>query len=206
MRMRMKTELNNFLEKFDKKRFMFVAKLTFIFAAVFAIVNLVGRTYTRYESNVDINANANVAFFIIDQGTYESTISLDGLVPSADPIYYTFYVANYKDSKRTKVDMNYKIKFETTTNLPLTYEIIRNQSFQGVHQNIIDSATVRQDINNVYYRVFTDNDTYSFTHNSNQVDEYVLKVVFPASYKDYPDLYQGVIELFSIIIDARQVV
>ena len=110
----MKTKFNNFLEKFDKKRFMFVAKLTFIFAAVFTIVNLVGRTYTRYESNVDINANANVAFFIIDQGTYESTISLDGLVPSADPIYYTFYVANYKDTKRTKVDMNYKIKFETT--------------------------------------------------------------------------------------------
>ena len=70
---------------------------------------------------------------------------------------------------------------------------------------MIDSTTVRQDDNNVYYRVFTDTDTYSFTHNSNQVDEYVLKVVFPASYKDYPDLYQGVIELFSIIIDANQV-
>ena len=38
-----------------------------------------------------------------------------------------------------------------------------------------------------------------------EVDEYILKVVFPQSYKDYPDLYQGVIELFSIIIDASQV-
>ena len=198
--------MSDFLKKFDRKRFMFVAKLTFVVVAVFLIVNLVGSTYTRYESNVDINANANVAFFIIDQGTYESTISLDGLVPSADPIYYTFYVANYKDDKRTKVDMDYNIKFETTTNLPLTYEIIRNQTFQGQHQNIIDSATVRQDVNSVYYRVFTDNDTYHFTHNSNQADQYVLKVNFPASYKDYPDLYQGVIELFSIIIDARQVV
>ena len=197
--------MKDFFKKFDKKRFMFVTKIVFIFVALVIIVRVVGRTYTRYESNVDINANANVAFFIIDQGTYESTIALDGLVPSADPIYYTFYVANYKDSKRTKVDMDYNIKFETTTNLPLTYEIIRNQTFQGPHTNIIDTNTVRQDTNNVYYRVFTDNDTYSFTHNSNQVDEYVLKVVFPASYKDYPDLYQGVIELFSIIIDAHQV-
>lgn len=197
--------MKNFFEKFDKKRFMFVAKIAFIFISVVAIVNIIGRTYTRYESNVDINANANVAFFIIDQGTYESTISLDGLVPSADPIYYTFYVANYKDTKRTKVDMDYKIKFETTTNLPLTYEIIRNQTFTGPHTNIIDSVSVRQDDYDVYYRVFTDNDTYHFTHNSNQIDEYVLKVTFPASYKNSPDLYQGVIELFSIIIDANQV-
>ena len=198
--------MKNFFKKFDKKRFIFVGKITFIFIACFVIIRLVGRTYTRYESNADINANASVAFFIIDQGTYESTIALDGLVPSANPIYYTFYVANYKDTKRSKVDMDYKIKFETTTNLPLTYEIIRNQTFQGQHTNIIDSTTVRQDDNNVYYRVFTDNDTYSFGHTSNQVDQYVLKVVFPASYKDYPDMYQGVVELFSIIIDANQVV
>ena len=198
--------MKNFFEKFDKKRFMFVARIAFIFLGMFVVIRIIGRTYTRYESNVDINANANVAFFIIDQGTYESTISLDGLVPSPDPVYYTFYVANYKDSKRTKVDMDYKIKFETTTNLPLTYEIIRNQTFQGPHTNIIDSTSVRQDDNDVYYRVFTDNDQYSFTHNSNQIDEYVLKVNFPASYKNYPDLYQGVIELFSIIIDAEQVV
>ena len=108
--------MNKFFEQFDKKRFMFVARIIFIFVGLAVIVNLVGRTYTRYESNVDINANANVAFFIIDQGTYESSISLNGLVPSNDPVYYTFYVANYKDSKRTKVDMDYKIKFETTTN------------------------------------------------------------------------------------------
>ena len=197
--------MKDFFKKFDKKRFISVAKISFVFIGVIAIINIIGRTYTRYESNVDINANASVAFFIIDQGTYESSISLNGLVPSPDPIYYTFYVANYKNSKRTKVDMDYKIKFETTTNLPLTYEIVRNQTFEGPHTNIIDATSIRQDANNVYYRVFTDNDTYSFTHNSNQIDEYVLKVTFPSSYKDYPDLYQGVVELFSIIIDAEQV-
>ena len=197
--------MSNFFKKFDKKRFIFVGQIIFIFASIAIIVNIFGNTYTRYESNVDLNANANVAFFVIDQGTYENTISLTGLEPRTDPFYFTFYVANYKNSKRTKVDLNYNIKFETTTNLPLTYEIIRNQSFNGVHTNIIDSTSTRQDEYNVFYRVMTDNDTYSFTHNSNQIDEYTLKVVFPASYKDYPDLYQGVIELFSIIIDASQV-
>ena len=183
-----------------------LGKIVFIFVAIVVIVNLVGETYTRYESNVDLSAEAATAFFVVDQGTYESSISLTGLIPSLEPLYYRFYVANYdKDENKTNVDLTYKIKFETTTNLPLTYEIVRNEDFNGSYTNIIDSTSVRQDDNDVYYNVLTDNDTYSFGHRQKEVDEYILKVVFPQSYKDYPDLYQGVIELFSIIIDASQV-
>ena len=116
--------MKGFFSKFDKKRFMVVTKFIVLLGGLFLVIKLVGTTYTRYESNVDLNANANVAFFVIDQGTYESSIALSDLVPSNDPIYYTFYVANYKNDKRSKVDMRYNIKFETTTNLPLTYEII----------------------------------------------------------------------------------
>ena len=197
--------MKEFFQKFDKKRFIAVTKYIIIFAAIVIIVNVVGRSYTRYESDVDLSANANVAFFVINQGTYESSISISDLLPSPTPVYYTFYVANYKDGKRTNVDLNYTIKFETTTNLPLQYEVIRNQSFSGTHTNIIESSTVRQDDNDVFYKVFTNDDTYSFSHTVNQVDEYTIKIVFPESYKDYPDLYQGVIELFSVIINASQV-
>ena len=197
--------MKEFFQKFDKKRFMMVTKFVFIFAAIAIIVNVVGKSYTRYESDVDLSANASVAFFVIDQGTYESTISLSDLLPSSTPTYYTFYVANYKDGKRTNVDLNYTIKFETTTNLPLQYEVVRNQSFSGNYTNIITNSSVRQDDNDVFYKVFSNNNTYSFSHAANQVDEYTIKIVFPESYKDYPDLYQGVIELFSVIINASQV-
>ena len=198
--------MNNFLKKIDKKRFILVGKIIFIFVAIVIIVNVVGETYTRYESRVDLSANAATAFFVVNQGTYESSISLTGLVPSTQPLYYKFYVANYdKDNHRTNVDLNYTIKFETTTNLPLQYEIVRNQTFNGNYTNIIQNSSVRQDENDVYYNVFTNSNTYSFGHSIDEVDEYTLKVIFPESYKDYPDLYQGVIELFSIIIDATQV-
>lgn len=198
--------MNNFLKKIDKKRFILVGKIIFIFVAIVIIVNVVGETYTRYESKVDLSANAATAFFVVNQGTYESSISLTGLVPSTQPLYYKFYVANYdKDNHRTNVDLNYTIKFETTTNLPLQYEIVRNQTFNGNYTNIIQNSSVRQDENDVYYNVFTNSNTYSFGHSIDEVDEYTLKVIFPESYKDYPDLYQGVIELFSIIIDATQV-
>ena len=196
----------SFVKKFNIKRFKIVTQIIFILACLFLIVNLTGKAFSRYESRVDVSAEASVAFFVIDQGTYENTISLSGLTPSLDPFYYTFYVANHNtDGKRSNVDMKYKIKFETTTNLPLTYEIIRNESFDGDYTSIISNRTVRQDEYDVFYRVFEDDQEYTFSHNRDEVDTYTLKVIFPESYKNSPDLYQGVIELFSIIIDATQV-
>ncbi len=195
---------NKFFKNFDKTRFSIVSKMIFVLACLVCIVNLMGNTYTRYESRVDINADANVAFFVIDQGTYESSISLDGLIPSDDPKYYTFYVANYKNDRRTDVDLEYTIKFETTTNLPLSYEIVRNETFATGYTNIISSSSVRQDDYDVFYKVFEDNHTYEFSHNANQIDQYTLKVTFPLIYKNNPDYYQGMIEMFSIIVDAKQ--
>ena len=191
---------------FDKKRLMSVMKLTFIFAALVIITNIANNTSARYESQANVSAEANVAFFVVNQGIYENTISLSGLTPSLQPTYYTFYVKNYDDDNhRANVDLEYQIKFEATTNLPLTYEIVRNETFDTGYTNIIESTDVRQDEYDVFYKVFSNDDTYSFSHNRNEIDEYTLKVIFPESYKDYPDLYQGGVELFSVIIDAHQV-
>ena len=82
---------------FDKKRLMTVMKLTFIFVALVIITNIANNTSARYESQANVSAEANVAFFVVDQGTYENTISLSGLTPSLQPTYYTFYVKNYDD-------------------------------------------------------------------------------------------------------------
>lgn len=197
--------LDKFFKTFDKKKFLLVAKLIFILAAFALINSLSGSTYTRYESTADVNANANVAFFVIEQGLYENQIYVNGLVPSDTSKYYRFYVTNKKDNKRADVDLQYTIKFETTTNLPLTYEIIRNQTFEEPHTNIISTPTQRQDDYGVYYNVYNCNDVRQFLHTRDEVDSYVLKVSFPSSESDSPDKYQGVIEMFSIIITASQV-
>ncbi|MBQ6284860.1 MAG: hypothetical protein IJK67_00920 [Bacilli bacterium] len=196
---------SDFFKAFDKKKFLLVTKLIFVFVSLVLIVNIAGRTYTRYESDVDVSANANVAFFVIDQGLYENQIYIDGLEPSSAPKYYRFYVTNKKNNKRADVDLEYTIKFETTTNLPLQYEIIRNQSFEGAHTNIISNTLLRQDDNDVYYKVYNCDDVRTFSHLRDETDEYTLKVVFPLENKNKPDSYQGVIEMFSIIINASQV-
>ena len=197
--------VKDFLKKFDTQRFTFVGKIILILFICVVIFNLVDKANSRYESEANVSAEASVAFFVVDQGTYEGSISLTGLEPSTQPFYYTFFVRNYDENGyRTDVNLTYDIKVETTTNLPLTYEIIRNQSFSGTHTNLLTNWTTRQDDNDVYYKTSNILGTYSFGHAANQVDQYTIKVNFPISYKDYPE-YQGSIELFSIIINATQV-
>ena len=197
--------VKDFLKKFDTQRFTFVGKIILILFICVVIFNLVDKANSRYESEANVSAEASVAFFVVDQGTYEGSISLTGLEPSTQPFYYTFYVRNYDDSGyRTDVNLTYDIKVETTTNLPLTYEIIRNQSFSSSYTNLLTNWTTRQDDNDVFYKTSNILGTYSFGHAANQVDQYTIKVNFPISYKDYPE-YQGSIELFSIIINATQV-
>lgn len=197
--------VKDFLKKFDTQRFIFVGKIIFILFACVMIFNLVDKANSRYESNATVSAEASVAFFVIDQGTYEGSISLTGLEPSTSPFYYTFYVRNYDDAgHRTDVNLQYDIRFETTTNLPLTYEIIRNQSFSGSYTNLLTSFTTRQDDNNVFYKTSNNLGTFNFGFANNQTDQYTIKVNFPISYKDHPE-YQGTIEIFSIIINATQV-
>lgn len=197
--------VKGFLKKFDTQRFTFVGKIILILFICVVIFNLVDKANSRYESEANVSAEASVAFFVVDQGTYEGSISLTGLEPSTQPFYYTFFVRNYDDSGyRTDVNLTYDIKVETTTNLPLTYEIIRNQSFSNSYTNLLTSWTTRQDDNDVYYKTSNILGTYNFGHAANQVDQYTIKVNFPISYKDYPE-YQGSIELFSIIINATQV-
>jgi hypothetical protein len=197
--------IKDFLKKFDTQRFTFVGKIILILFICVVIFNLVDKANSRYESEANVSAEASVAFFVVDQGTYEGSISLTGLEPSTQPFYYTFYVRNYDEAGyRTDVNLTYDIKVETTTNLPLTYEIIRNQSFSSSYTNLLTNWTTRQDDNDVFYKTSNILGTYSFGHAANQVDQYTIKVNFPISYKDYPE-YQGSIELFSIIINATQV-
>lgn len=191
---------------FDKERFIFVGKIILILVFGVIMVNIVPKAYSRYESSVNVSAEADVAFFVVKQGTYENTLSLKGLTPSTEPFYYTFYVRNYnEDNVRTDVNLSYDIQLETTTNLPLTYEIIRNESFTGEHTNLITEFTDRQDEDGVYYKTSNVLGTYNFGYNSNQIDSYILKINFPDVYKNEPEAYQGVIELFSVIINATQV-
>ena len=156
-------------------------------------------TYSRYSSSAEGNAAANIAFFIVDVGTYENTISLNDLVPSNSDYIYKFNVNNFKNGKRTNVKLDYSIEFTTTTNLPLKYKIYRGEGTE----NVITSSEIIQD-GDMYFNKLNTNQVGSFSYEENQTDVYTLVVNFPITYNDKPDEYQGLIDSFIIKINAEQ--
>ena len=194
------------LSKFDKRRLGIALKLTILILGVIFIVNIADVTYSRYQSSANMNVQASIALFLIDQGTTSGVITLKGLEPSDNAYKYVVNVRNYKQGVRTNVDLDYHIKFETTTNVPFTVEVYRNQDNEDVGAtNIVSTPTTRMD-GDVYYKVYNTIGNYRFHYNTNEQYYYTIVVKFASSYKNYPELYQGKIDLLSVIITAEQVV
>lgn len=198
--------VHKFLSKFDKKRLGIAFKLTILVLCLVLIVNVVDITYSRYQSSANVNVQSNIALFLIDQGTTSGTITLEGLEPSNNAYKYVVNVRNYKQGVRTNVDLDYHIKFETTTNVPFTVEVYRNQDNEDPGAtNIVTTPTSRRD-GDVYYKVYDTVGNHRFHYNTNEQDYYTIVVKFATSYKNYPELYQGKVDLLSVIITAEQVV
>lgn len=198
--------MKTFFDMFDKKRFFSVFKMIFLLLLFILAINSLDITYSRYESGAISNAKAKVAFYVVEPGTYEQSISLSGIIPSDDVYLYTFTIQNYKGTNRTKVNMNYQVEFKSTTNLPLEFLIIEGDTYSESSLNIIENDSYIQDENGMYYRKLLTNQTYRLSHESDEVDTYTLVVRFPTQYKDSPEDYQSLIDLFTITINAEQVV
>ncbi|MGN1380321.1 MAG: hypothetical protein ACI4W0_02110 [Bacilli bacterium] len=190
--------MTNIIKNINKTKFLFFFKYIAIFLLVVFIINIMEITYSKYSSSANGDAAANIAFFIVDVGTYENTISLNNLEPSNNDYIYKFTVNNFKNNKRTNVKLDYNLEFVTTTNLPLTYKIYK----EGTN-NIITSNEIIQD-GDMYFNKLRTNEAGSFSYEENQTEEYTLVVNFPITYNDKPDEYQGLIDSFMIKINATQ--
>jgi hypothetical protein len=195
-----------FNKLFDQKTFMSIFRFIIILFIFIFVITGINMTLSRYESSAISSADAKVAFFIITQGTYQDSITLTGLVPSDNPYLYRFKVSNTDGTNRCQVNMTYTIKFITTTNLPVSYEILRNEEYSATATNIITSDTYRQDDSGTYFRYLSNTANYSLGYTSDQTDNYVLVVNFPKTYENNPDNYQSLIDNVAIEINAKQVV
>lgn len=195
--------INKLFEKINIRDFR-----SYLFFSLLLIVTLISIkslnfTQARYESEVEIDASPNLAFFVVDVGTVSGQIKLDSMVPSEIPYTYTFNVSNFKDNKRANVDLTYSIELITTTNMHLDFKIYKGNNME---LNVVDSDYVTTDDNGVYYRHLVINGVSVMNYTANCTDTYTLWVKFPESYNDNPDAYAGVIDLVDIEINAEQVV
>jgi hypothetical protein len=194
-------------QNIDQKSFLTIFRFICLLFLLVLILNKVNITLSKYESKVNGIAKSKIAFFVIRPGTYNNNINLTGLEPSDSPYLYQIEVHNFdSDNNRCQVNLEYSIKFIMTTNLPLTYKIIRNTDYNSNSTSIMTNDVISQDSDETYFKTLSNDVKYTMNYNNNITDTYTLIVNYPKSYANNPDAYQGLIDDVSVEINAEQVV
>ena len=100
--------------------------------------------------------------------------------------------------------MEYDLTLRTTTNLPLTIELYKNQNYNANNAtSIISNKETSRDEHETYFTTYKTQTSY-FGYTEEQKDTYQLVVYFPSMYKSID--YQDVIENIEIVIESKQIV
>ena len=187
----------------EKKRLLIV--VLGLFLLIILAIKLFQIAYASYESEAKLNANINKALYILEEGGMDFNIDLNKIEPSDKPYVYKFSISNYKGNKHSQVDIEYKIDFKTTTNLPLTYKLYRNENYDDAGAtDLFDEAKVTQDVDGAWYNTLEGKEKYMFPYTEDKTDIYTLVVHFPKEYKTNTE-YADSIENIEVAIKSNQV-
>lgn len=187
-------------KSFNLKKFFFVNKINVLLILLLILLSIIPFAYSRYESNISSNANIDVAMYVLEPGYQYVDLKLADVLPSTDSYEYSFTVANYKDEDTmTDVNLEYSLDVVTTTNLPITYELVDPTDF---NRNLIISNNVLPDDDGTYFRTIkTENHTFTYT----QRKIYNYKLILHYSTDDITHIYQGMTDSIRIIINSNQI-
>ena len=201
-----------------------VKKILIIFLCLIITIIVFRMTYSSYETRATSKADLGVAFFVVKENFDSMTVNLNEMIePGQDgtnPSQYTFTfkVLNYNDERRTEVTTYYDLTLKITTNLELTYDVLKDGS-SCVESNVVSrdpepdpSATpgdgdstysVTGDDLAYFRRIKLERQEFGFTQN--EEDDYTLVVTFPAEYKDLTRYKSDdIIDGIEITCDAKQ--
>lgn len=195
-----------------KKKVIHRYRMHFIFfmimftILIFLFLLFFKRTFSSLVADADVKVNVVNAVYVLEEGMFDFYIDLDGIIPSDTPYIYSFTVANYNDKKRSDVDIDYQISILATTNLPLKYELYRNELYNADGAvDIIDTNEIISDLNGAWYRKLSVDDMYRFTYNVDMIDTYYFVIYYPKSYSSILE-YQGMTENIEVQLQSKQVI
>ncbi len=187
----------------QKKRLLIVVLVMFLLIVL--AVKLFQIAYASYESTAKLNANINKALYIIQEGDMEFNIDLNKIEPSNEPYIYKFSVSNFDGNKHSQVDLEYQLDLRTTTNLPLTYKLYRNENYDDPNAtNLFENVQIVQDTDGAWYNLAEGKDKYEFLYTETKTDIYTLVINFPKEYKNKLD-YADNIDNIEIEIKSNQI-
>ena len=147
--------------------------------------SLLERAYARYQTNVKLNASIDRALYVLGEDKMSFNLEPDRIVPSDDPFVYKFSISNFDDKEDSDVDISYTVDVRTTTNLPLTIELYRNEVYgEGNPTNLLGGAVIKQDVDGAWYRTYKPSEEFEMPFDQNVTDIYTLVVVFPKIYAE----------------------
>src|SRR5574344_97806 len=198
--------MKKFFNHFDQTSFLSLLLFTCLLFVLIMVLSKTNLTLSKYQSGAISTAKAKVAYFVVNPGKYENGITLSGLEPSDTPYLYQINISNFdEDNNQAQVNLKYNIKFIFTTNLPLSFKIIRNTDYTAAAVSIMNSEVTTQDSDNTYFKTLSNSETYYMNYDTKTTDVYTLIVNFPKTYQNDPDKYQGLIDSCTVEINAEQV-
>ena len=209
---------------FDKqliRKYIFIALC--IIAIIIAIV-FIRRTLSVYQSEAESTLDANLAYWVVTDSLQSDDVFIGELMPG-DEKELTFTVSNSEGSVKADVPIRFDAIIETSTNMPLEYEIYQILD-DGTHYTIPKSQLIKSifyidnDENKqttedrVYYNRITIKD-FEFNDPSKATTfKFGLNVIFPDYYEDGLNdgeeidenwRFADLVEHIKITIDAKQI-
>lgn len=175
----------------------------FLFILTFGVYALI-RSYSSYYANANMSLDIQTAMYVLEEGNMSFNIDLDKIIPSDKPYIYTFSISNFNSDKQCDVDLEYTIKLQTTTNMPLNYRLYYDTYSLGEADDITERE-VKQDDDGAWYNLLTVAGLYKFSYREAETKIYYLVIDFPEHYKS--DLvYSDTIENIQVIVDSKQII
>lgn len=190
-------------KRMSRKKRILYEKLVILIICFLVLLRIFTLVLSKYESTANSNADVDIAFYLLKEDYQKMTLNLDSLFPQDQEYVYTFSIGNQEDTKVAETNIEYNLSIRATTNLPLTYELYKNEKHtDNGAKNIIKSNLIQSDDNDTYFRNIT-TDKVILDYKNPTTNVYELVVKFPSSYNTIN--YQDIIEVFEIIIDGKQV-
>lgn len=192
--------------QFANEKLRFLLFVFSLFLVLFLARYLLGMAYARYEVRSKIMADIDRALYIFEDENMAFNLEPSGIIPSnnANEYQYVFSVSNFNASKQSDVDITYTVSVRTTTNLPITIKLYRNElpTTTGA-TNILGGATNVQDEDDAWYHLYQTVNSYDMPYANRVTDVYRLVVSYPSlAYND--PIYSNYIENIQIILDSKQ--
>lgn len=172
--------------------------LPLILLLLVIITSYIWITYSKYATEQTNSDIAYIAQFVFTETMSENlNVKLENMKPG-DTQTYHFTVSNSKDTKISDVGMNYIITLQSSTNLPLTIYLYKNDDnttnlFSETAESVAQQKMLKTQMQN-------------FEAGKQKIDTYTLKIEWKNTEENNNEKYVDEIDYIDISIDAVQAV